>query len=242
MQRAALFGHALFFSLFFTIPLQCQEEAWRFGLEFSSSYVDFINTQDQLESRTPLTLGIRTLFHYPLSENLEIKAGVGFEYLQAKRRDFSLIFGNDIDPISGVIDQRRSFQEVQFQALYIAVPINFQYYFRSRHQGWYSSFGFDFLSAIMQNNRSTLFEGGTAGETTLFEAFDLGFGAIHYLGKLAVGYGIPLSKGEHLLITVYYRRQLNNLRQEDFISVPLALRPINQTPFQTAGLQLGLLF
>ena len=244
MQRVIQFLTALFILQFLTLcPANAQENAWRFDLAVGGHFLDYFQEDRELtDYQTAFSYGLQGRFVFPITERLQARAGLGFERLGVKQRDYSIVFGSDLDPITGAPDFKRSFFENTFEATYVLLPVDFTYAFSEAHAGTFVSMGFGLMAEVSSKQSSNTIENGMQGLVLTTETTQYGLNRFLLPVTFGLGYAWPLGDGKVILTEASYRRIMGEPATTTTFISGGQLEEIGGKPFQSFGLMLGLRF
>jgi hypothetical protein len=130
-----------------------------FALTPKTSFV-LLENKDMNEASSRTGWNTQILVHYQLSKRWAFVTGIKYSLNRFEQTDYSIVFGSDIDPISGITDTRNSSIFSELNLHYLGVPVEGRYYLKTTNNRVYTKLGFEYFFKIAQDQTNVIYQGG----------------------------------------------------------------------------------
>lgn len=191
------------------ITTEAQHESTRSKFHLGLSLRPFIDKpffkRDLLSADYGPGLSLILVQSYELSKNISVQGGLGYSYKEYFLKDYSIVFGDDIDPISGVIDYYSSYYSIDNISSQIIIPINIKYSLSKNNRGLFLIGGADLTYIFHNETNVNVLESRTNGIPINDELF-YKVNDFSIAGHFELGYKWPFLSHEmnFSLFTNYY--------------------------------------
>jgi len=97
---------------------------------------------------------------YAISSKVELKSGLSINQVRINLVDYSLLFGCDLDPISGVSNESRSYTKQDYRTYYLGIPLESKIKMIGEENHVYIRLGMEFLFKLGSSKEILLSECG----------------------------------------------------------------------------------
>ncbi len=218
-----------FLFLFSATALNAQESlsSSKFGVHVTPTVTKqvFKNAKEGV-GKTLFGIGLGVDYFHKVSNKIQIKTGLSYQYNEIDQVDYALSFATDWDPING-FNPLNSWIEGQHKIHYVGIPVEIRFKLKESENHFYTKLGIGVLLKIGETSKSIInspdsFEYPTELKSS---AFDVSYG---------IGYQWILNSGEALYFEPQVSYSLNSLFDEQSL--------INKSKLLNYGLVLGLRF
>jgi outer membrane protein with beta-barrel domain len=226
--------------LLLSVNLLSQDTSFvKFGAELNPKIItNIFEKSEDAETYFPLSGSIAGNIYLKLNQKLSLQSGLSFSVLKVGQKDYSLIFGCDIDPSTG-IDIENSWRNTKHANYYLGIPIAIKWNLSNKANTPYLKIGQETLFRLGKKSTDEIVECGNSGSpSTVPSTYEFSDFVIAF--DFGIGYEFILSKNIKFYLEPNIEYSANPFLQNDILP-PTGFNELNQH-FFNIGLNMGLMF